>query len=100
MVQRLRQAAEVQPQIERRRRRVPHPEPDLAQPLYDVVPLLVEDPLQDLPLRVDELGIEERDGGDLERVGGAAVEEGAALAEGVDERLRTDDPGGGGDSAR
>lgn len=91
-IQRLRQRAQVQPHVERRLRGVPHLEPDLFQPLDDKVSFLAKDALEDEALRVDEGRVEERDGGDLEGVRSAAIEEGTALPEGGDERFGPDHP--------
>lgn len=53
---------------------------------------MAEVALQGEAVLLDALAVEERDGGDLEDVRRAAVEEAAALSEGADKRLGTDDP--------
>ena len=91
----VRQAAEVEPDVEGAVGDVPllEDEADLLEAAEDEVTLGEEVRLQRAHLAQDFGGLEHGDGGFLEGDVGAAVEVGAAAADGFDELLGADDPG-------
>ncbi len=68
------------------------PKPQSPQPIEDIVALGLKVALQRFHLRAHLVRFEHRDGGFLEGNVGAAVEVGAAAADGADEFAGADDP--------
>lgn len=89
----LRQLLEVQPEVEGAVRLEGVLEAHLLQPADDVVALVAEVPLQRGHLGLDALRLQHRDRGLLEGHVAAAVEVGAARADGLDELFGAEDPG-------
>lgn len=81
----------LEPDVERVRRWLDL-EAHLVQPIDDMVPLHPEMLLQRQPVLLDPLRFQQRHGGHLDDVRGAAVEEGTGLGDGGDELFGPDDP--------